>query len=151
MLQNVSEVDPALCESCLRLPLVLDWCCWRRPEYFIESLLHAGDQHWVWHYQILEDLVVERYMLSLHWSLTQFTPAGDLSKTCLRLAWPFRDRSSPAECLREGVQCRLMGFRSIFCKVFLILIAMVGFSSFVSAWTLLMLSWFSFKVRSPLQ
>lgn len=36
----------------------------------------AGNDHWVFYYKILDTNVLEKYMLSLHWSLTQFTPAG---------------------------------------------------------------------------
>ena len=79
-------------------------CLW-----YLIGVAGEGDEHWVWHYQILEDLVVERYMLSLHWSLTQFTPAG-------------------IEVHPRNVYERVF-------NVFLILIAMVGFSSFVSAIT----------------
>ena len=34
------------------------------------------EEHWVFYYDTGET-VIEKYMLSLHWSLTQFTPAGD--------------------------------------------------------------------------
>lgn len=79
-------------------------CLW-----FLIGIMDEGDDHWVFYYRILDTNVLEKYMLSLHWSLTQFTPAG-------------------IEIHPRNV------FERTF-NVFLILIAMVGFSSFVSAIT----------------
>ncbi|CAJ1377807.1 unnamed protein product [Effrenium voratum] len=82
-------------------------CLW----YLIGIVGEGGvpDDHWVFYYKIVELDVLERYMLSLHWSLTQFTPAG------------------------IEVHPRNVGERAF--NVLLILIAMVGFSSFVSSIT----------------
>lgn len=79
-------------------------CLW-----FLIGIMDEGDDHWVFYYKILDTDVLEKYMLSLHWSLTQFTPAG-------------------IEIHPRNV------FERAF-NVLLILIAMVGFSSFVSAIT----------------
>mmetsp|Transcript_1421 Transcript_1421/g.3294 ORF Transcript_1421/g.3294 Transcript_1421/m.3294 type:complete len:767 (-) Transcript_1421:227-2527(-) len=81
-------------------------CLW----YLIGVLGEGGprEEHWVFYYDTGET-VIEKYMLSLHWSLTQFTPAGIEIHPC-----------------------------NVYERVFnvgLILIAMVGFSSFVSAIT----------------
>jgi len=82
-------------------------CMW----YLIGVLGEGGneDDHWVFYYRIQNTNLMEKYMLSLHWSLTQFTPAG-------------------IEVHPRNVMERVF-------NVMLILIAMVGFSSFVSAIT----------------
>ena len=90
------QVGPALCEPPFCLPLVPHrrtgrrceghwlWVVWGvcgvHCDPFFPTVLRclAGgppDEHWVFYYDVGET-VIEKYMLSLHWSLTQFTPAG---------------------------------------------------------------------------